>query len=81
MNTDTTRRLPAETLRVLSQKLRTALALYDSGLAMKRAQLRREDRAVSEEEIDRRLSAWLHTRPGAPFGDSDGIGRAVADSR
>jgi hypothetical protein len=81
MNADTAERLPAETLAVFSRRLRTALALYESGLAMKRAQLRREDRAASEEEIGRRLAAWLRTRPGAPFGDSEGIGRAGADFR
>jgi hypothetical protein len=66
---------------VLSQRLRTALALYDSGVAMMRAQLRRQDRNATEEEIGRRLADWLRTRPGAPYGDAEGIGRAGANSR
>ena len=81
MHANTPPPVPAEALAVLSRRLRTALALYESGLAIKRAQLRREDGAASEEEIGPRLAAWLQTRPGAPFCDSEGIGRAVADSR
>ena len=72
-------RLPeAEALRV-SRRLRTALALHDSGVAMKRAQLRREDPAASEREIARRLSVWLLTRPGAPLGDAEGVARSLGD--
>ncbi len=80
MNDTTARRPSAETLAILSRRLRTALALYEGGIAMKRAQLRRQDRSASEEEIGRRLATWLHTRPGAPFGDAEGVGRATANS-
>lgn len=80
MNATAAQRPSAETLAVLSRRLRTALALYESGVAMKRAQLRRRDRTASEEEIGRRLATWLRTRPGAPFGDAEGIGKATADS-
>jgi hypothetical protein len=73
------RPLPDE-LRVLSERLRTALALHKDGVAMKRAQLRRQDRTASEEEITMRLAAWLRTRPGASFGDAEGIGRRMCDS-
>jgi hypothetical protein len=65
----------------LSRKLLTALALYDSGVAMQRARLRREDPAASEDVISDRLSAWLISRPGAEFGDAEGIGRTFADTR
>jgi hypothetical protein len=47
---------------------------------MKRAQLRRQYQSASEEEIKRRLALWLRTRPGAPFGDAEGLGKA-ADPR
>jgi hypothetical protein len=69
----------SEVLLALSRKLRTALSLYQSGIVMKRAQLRREDPAASEQEIAARLSAWLRTRPGAPFGDAEGVGTATED--
>jgi hypothetical protein len=70
MNATTDPKPPPEVLRALSERLRTALALYESGIAMKRAQLRRQDGAASEEEIARRFTEWLHARPGAPFGDA-----------
>jgi hypothetical protein len=46
----------------VSRRLRTALSLYESGVAMKRAQLRRQDAAASEQEIANRLAIWLRTR-------------------
>jgi hypothetical protein len=45
---------------------------------MKRAQLRRENRAATEEEISRRLAEWLRTRPGAALGDAEGLGKPAA---
>jgi hypothetical protein len=65
--------LQADELRALAARLRTALSLHESGVAMKRAQLRRQDRAASEEEIARRLALWLRTRPGATLGDVEAI--------
>lgn len=62
------------------ERLRTAFALHDSGVAMKRAQLRRQDPVASEREIAKRLAAWLHSRPGAPLGDAEGVARSVAAS-
>lgn len=62
-----------------SRRLRTALALHEDGVAMKRAQLRRQNRAASDEEIARRLSEWLRTRPGATHGDAEGTGKLAAD--
>jgi hypothetical protein len=62
-------------VRVLSARLRTALGLHDSGVALKRAQLRRADPSASEKLIAERLGAWLRTRPGALHGDSEGVPR------
>lgn len=81
MNAHTAERPSAETLAVLSRRLLTALALFESGVAMKRAQLRRQDPTASEEEIRRCLTDWLRSRPGAPYGDAEGIGRATTSSR
>ena len=58
--------------RAMAAKLRTALLLFDSGVAMKRAQLRRQNPGASEEDIARRVVAWLRTRPGALHGDAEG---------
>jgi hypothetical protein len=55
-----------------SARLRTALALFGTGVAIKRAQLRRQDPSATEEELAKRLAAWLRTRPGATHGDSAG---------
>jgi hypothetical protein len=74
------RNLERDAQRVVSRRLLTALALYESGTAMKRAQLRRQHRTASEEEIARRLKAWLLTRPGALFGDAEGVASVRAGS-
>ncbi|MBA3374148.1 MAG: hypothetical protein M3493_04115 [Actinomycetota bacterium] len=58
-------------------RLRTALALFDDGVALMRQNLRRADRDASEDEIARRLGAWLRHRPGAEHGD--GAGHPVPD--
>ena len=51
---------------------RTAVDLFETGVAMKRQSLRRSHPDASEEEIERRLRYWLHERPGAEYGDSPG---------
>jgi hypothetical protein len=51
------------------ERLRTALDLFDTGVRMRRAALKRELPHASEAEIDQRLAAWLRERPGAPHGD------------
>lgn len=53
-----------------------ALDMFETGVAMKLAQLRRADPAASEAELHNRLDAWLCTRPGAEHGDAEGIPRA-----
>lgn len=54
-------------------RLRTAFALHESGIALKRAQLRRQHADESDEKLARRLAAWLQERPGATHGDSAGV--------
>lgn len=53
-------------------RLRTALRLFDDGVALMRQNLHRADPDASEEEIARRLAAWLRRRPGAEHGDGAG---------
>ena len=55
-----------------ARRLRTALDLADSGIEMRRAQLRRNHPGATEVEIDRRLNRWLRHRPGAEYGDAEG---------
>jgi hypothetical protein len=59
------------------ERLRLALELHDAGVAMMRQNLRRRHPDADEEEIERRLIEWLHTRPGAEFGDAEGEPRPV----
>ncbi len=39
------------------------------GVALMRQNLRRADPAATPDEIEARLAAWLHDRPGAERGD------------
>lgn len=55
--------------------LRGTLDLYDLGLALMRQNLRRADPTATDQEIDQRLQRWLHNRPGAEFGDCEGVRR------
>jgi hypothetical protein len=40
---------------------------------MVRARLRREHPEWTDQELDERVLAWLHERPGAEHGDAEGI--------
>jgi hypothetical protein len=61
---------------VLAMRLRTALDLCELGESIRRAQLRREHPAATDDEIEALLVAWLETRPGAEHGD--GWGRPIS---
>ena len=60
---------------VAARTFRLTLDLFDAGVQVMRQNLRRQHPDADEQEIDRRLSSWLRTRPGAEHGDSSG--RAV----
>ena len=53
----------------LAEAFQTTLGLFDFGVELMRQNLKRAAPAASEEEIDDRLVAWLHERPGAEAGD------------
>ena len=55
------------------------LDLFETGLELMRQNLRRDHPDASGDEIDPRLRAWLHTRPGAEYGDCPGQPVTVAD--
>jgi hypothetical protein len=57
---------------VSARMFRLTLDLFDAGVQVMRQNLRRQDPEADEQEIDRRLSAWLRTRPGAEHGDCSG---------
>jgi len=60
-----------------AERMRQAFDLHDAGVSMMRAKLRRDHPDADDAEIDDRLRAWLHTRPGAEFGDAEGIPRPI----
>jgi hypothetical protein len=57
------------------ERFRTALDLFETGQAMMRHRIRRQNPALAEVEVDARLQAWLQARPGAEHGDT--VGRPV----
>ena len=56
----------------MTARLRAAFDLFDAGVSMKRASLRREHPDAGPADIERLLREWLATRPGAEHGDAVG---------
>lgn len=56
-----------------AQRIRVALDLQQAGERIYRQRLRREQPGISEAELDSQITRWLHGRPGAEFGDMDGV--------
>ena len=56
----------------VAEAFRTTLDLFETGVAMKRQNLRRSHPHDSDKEIEQRLQRWLLDRPGAEHGDSPG---------
>ncbi len=59
---------------VVQQRFRETLELFEVGLEMQRAQLRREHPEADDAEIEQLLRAWLRHRPGAEHGDAGPVG-------
>jgi hypothetical protein len=55
-----------------ANRLRTAFELFDAGVQLMKARLRRNRPNASQAELDALLSEWLLDRPGAPLGDAPG---------
>jgi len=55
-----------------ARNLRAAFDLYEAGVELTRARLRREHPGEDDAAIERRLAAWLCSRPGAEHGDGPG---------
>lgn len=64
--------MTAEEKKKAAERLRIAFDLHEAGVRMMRQTLRRRHPDASEEEVQRRLIAWLHERPGAEHGDAVG---------
>jgi hypothetical protein len=60
----------AITSEVVQQRFRETFELFEVGLEMRRAQLRREHPEAADAEIEQLLQAWLRHRPGAEEGDA-----------
>ncbi|MEZ4447318.1 MAG: hypothetical protein R3B72_50030 [Polyangiaceae bacterium] len=60
-----------------AENLEDALELADLAERMVRARLRREHPEWSERELEAKVIAWLHERPGAEHGDAEGIPRRL----
>lgn len=56
-------------------RMKLTFELYELAERMMRQNLRRSFPTAGDDEIERRLVAWLHHRPGAEFGDA--VGRPV----
>ena len=62
---------PIRDPKVMS-RMRMAFDLYETAEAIMRQNLRRRFPDAEEAEIERRLVAWLRSRPGAEHGDGPG---------
>jgi hypothetical protein len=56
----------------VQQRMRLTFELFEAAEQMMRLNLRRRFPEADDEEIERRLTEWLHTRPGAEHGDASG---------
>ena len=62
--------------KLIAERFRTTLALFELGEQMLRQKLRRKFPQATEAEIEAHVQEWRERRPGAEHGD--GIGRPVA---
>ncbi len=56
-----------------TQGARALLAMVEFGIEMYRERMRTEHPDENATEIQARVQAWLDSRPGAPFGDGEGV--------
>ncbi|MFN8524538.1 MAG: hypothetical protein U0821_15685 [Chloroflexota bacterium] len=57
----------------IQRKFQQTIELHRVGVALMRQNLRRQHPEESEAQIDERLRAWMHHRPGAEHGDAAGV--------
>jgi hypothetical protein len=56
----------------VAARLRVAFDLFETGVEMRRQQLRRAHPERADSEIEELVGAWLRERPGAELGDAVG---------
>jgi hypothetical protein len=56
-----------------AERLAQALEMFEFGVEMMAANLRRRHPEATPEQIDQLVDQWLAERPGAEHGDSDGV--------
>jgi hypothetical protein len=56
-----------------SDRLQLALEMFEFGVEMKAARLRREHPDATPAAIQRMIDDWLGERPGAEHGDAPGV--------
>ena len=66
---------------LMRERLRVAFDLFEAGVSMRRASLRREHPHADPDDIERLLREWLATRPGAEHGDAVGTPRVLEPPR
>jgi hypothetical protein len=54
-------------------RLMQAFDMFEFGIEVMAANLKRRHPTAAPEELERLLEAWLADRPGAELGDADGI--------
>jgi hypothetical protein len=62
-------------LAEVAARLRIAFDLFETGIEMRRLQLRRAHPGREDSDIEELLGGWLRERPGAELGDT--VGRAM----
>jgi hypothetical protein len=53
----------------MAERFATTLDLFETGVRLRRASLRRAHPDLSDSEIESLLARWLRERPGAEHGD------------
>jgi hypothetical protein len=59
-------------MEATARNLEDALELADLAERMMRMRIRREHPELDADEVEARVLAWLHERPGAEDGDAEG---------
>jgi hypothetical protein len=57
---------------VLRQRILATFDMFEAGVDLMRQRLKRQYPAETARQIELRLAAWLHERPGAEHGDAVG---------
>jgi len=65
--------MPSERNQRAAERFQMALALYELAEEMVRQNYRRKHPQASREEDEAVVYAWQRRRPGAEFGDADGV--------